>query len=334
MLTNIIIGFLGLALIGGGFYYYFYNGTSSELTNAKTKVQIETAKLNELDTRYNAERVAIAQIKEQYLALRNGVIKRTDIFFNNSESNNPTILLKIKDKTVEKDINNRRLEITKLLKLWDKKIKDLDSGLISESTMTLSAIIAEAKNDFKYVDQYIIKLRTIVSELNPTNSQLQQTQIYVYENIIEASINQVGQLVSNINSIETTIESIYLAISLGTTTPPSNTNSNPSQNTPTTPTVVTPPLVTLSQIQAQEEIVSQAEEEQALIEQGVTPPPPPNPEPYVYYPVSSQSGGSQTIIEYLQSLPSPNIDRSGWPDRSIDNTSGKPLLLDGSDQDQ
>jgi hypothetical protein len=341
--VNVIIILVGISLIGFGTYYFFPASESVELTQAKAKVSAENAKLDELNARYNAERAVIVQLNEQYASLRDGVVKKMDYFFTNPNSNNPKILLKINDKAVEKDINNRRIEITRLLEAWDKKIEDLNSGSITKKSKdTLLSMIAEAKNDIKYVETYITDLGIIINNLTPTNSQLQQTQIYAYQSIVESSISEVAVLFTNVASIEVNAIEIYQSISTSNSDTNSSTvasetnntqssagsssNSNSTQTTVQT-TVTTPALVTQADIQEQQEALAQAQAQQNQVEQGTsqttTPPVNTNTAPpttisiqNVYYQVSAPQGGSQTVIEYLWSLPSSNPDRTGWPDRS------------------
>ncbi|MEQ1499916.1 MAG: hypothetical protein ABL917_00910 [Parcubacteria group bacterium] len=323
--TKIISGVVLVAVVAFGYYFF---SREDKVVN-KTQLQIEEGKLEELMVRRNAEREVVNQIQEQYSNLRNTIMKNTDVFFKDANSNNPRIILKIKDKKVEAEINKRRLEITRLLEAWDKKVDDLESTSITEpNSVTLMDLVAGAKNDVDYVKQYIKELQSIINNITPANSKLDDSQIKTYENIINNSLNQIEQVASNVNAIETSIPAIYEALGI--------TNSNntpiPQENLPTllTPTPTpTPPIVTETQIQNQQQVVNQTAQNGGQQNSTTTTPvptPTPTQDPYLYYPVYSQYGAAQTIIEYLQSLPSPNIDKSGWPD--IDTSAGDPILFD------
>ncbi len=349
IVLNSIITVAITALILGGVYYLFIKTQKSDqLVQAETKVKVETKKLDNLNNRYSKERATIKQIQDQYMTLRNNVLKNTDRFFDDAEGDNPKFLLKINDKVLEADINKRRLAITKLLKDWDKKMADIDSDKIDQNSLpTLLAIINEAKSGIDYVNQYVNQLGNVISQLTPNTSALQQTEIYVYENIIEDSKSQVNQIVTNITSIQVAVQTTIQTANSSTTvasvsaTSSSSGSQTSSSNTTQTVAVAQQPIVTQTQIQTQAQILAQAQQQLAQIQQGInalasstqptvstTSTPTQIYIPY-YYP-SYQMGGAQTIIEYLQSLPAPNIDRTGWADATIDISSSDPLLLDGS----
>ena len=348
ILNSIIIFAVSALLVGGIYYLFTKTQKSSQIAEAEAKVKVETKKLDNLNNRYSKERATIKQIQDQYMTLRNNVLKNTDRFFDDPEGDNPKFLLKINDKTLEADINKRRLAITKLLKDWDKKMSDIDSDNIDQNSLpTLLAIINDAKSGIDYVNQYVNQLGNVISQLSPNSSSLQQTEIYVYENIIEESKSQVNQIVSNITTIQVAVQTTIQTANSSTTVASVSTTSSSggtqtSSSNPTQVAVAQQPIVTQTQIQTQAEILAQAQQQLAQIQQGIsalasstqptvstTSAPTQVYIPYSYYP-SYQLGGAQTIIEYLQSLPAPNIDRTGWADATADTSSGDPLLLDGS----
>lgn len=350
IINSVIIVVIATLLFGAVYYLFIKSQKSDLLSQAETKVKIETKKLENLNSRYSKERATIKQIQDQYMTLRNNVLKNTDRFFDDPEGDNPKFLLKINDKVLEGDINKRRLAITKLLKDWDKKMADIDSDKINQNSLpTLLAIINEAKSGIDYVNQYVNQLGNVISQLSPNSSALQQTEIYVYENIIEESRSQVNQIVSNITSIQvavqTTIQTANSSTTVASVSTTSSTGGTQTSSSNPTQTVATvqQPIVTQTQIQTQAQILAQAQQQLAQIQQGITALASSTPTvstattstptqvyiPYSYYP-SYQMSGAQTIIEYLQSLPSPNIDRTGWADATIDTSSSDPLLLDGS----
>ncbi len=343
-----------MACIGGGIYYFKRDNAKRQIDEAEKRVEVEGAKLDNLTNRYASERQAIKQLQDQYYILRNDVLKRTDRFFDNPTSNNPKIRIKIADKKVEEDINNRRQEITKLLKNWDDMMEKINSERFSDQTIpSILSIINDAKGGVEYVNLYIDKLQNVLSQVNSNTSQYQQTEIYVLGNIIEESKNQMAQISNAVNTIQTNVQT---AIANSTSNNPTSsgtstvvaTNSGTGQsagaNQQGSSSNISNPIVTNSQIQTQAEILAQAQQQLQQLQQSLSqlvasstnPASPSNAvDPNsVYLPYYSQyyyqMGGAQTIIEYLQSLPAPVIDKTGWADASRDSNSGNPLLLDGS----
>jgi len=345
-IAYVIVAVLAIILIGGSFYFYSRNKTGSLSDNqllllgANQKVEMETAKLEELHRRYQAERKIVAQIQEEYSNIKTNILRRTDIFFKNAESKNPQIIIKISNKNIEKDINNRRLEITKLLEAWDKENEIINSDSVSINLLpTLSDLVKSAKKDISYIE---------INNLSIENSDLTQSQISSYQFIIASNINEVEKVVSTFTTIENSANEIYAAnaetttVSIVAISSPGEEASTPSPTTldstetdTTAPTPLsmstTPPIVTLSQIEAQEEVVVEAEVEQAEIDQMINQPVEitievPMAPTVIVYPENLPAQG---IIQYL---PNPFADHTGWPDLTVDEISGKPLLLDGANK--
>ncbi|OHB09374.1 MAG: hypothetical protein A3H52_03275 [Candidatus Zambryskibacteria bacterium RIFCSPLOWO2_02_FULL_39_26] len=354
-IAYVIVAVLAIILIGGSFYFNSRNKTGSLSDNqllllgANQKVEMETAKLEELHRRYQAERKIVAQIQEEYSNIKTNILRRTDIFFKNAESKNPQIIIKISNKNIEKDINNRRLEITKLLEAWDKENEIINSDSVSINLLpTLSDLVKSAKKDISYIEKYIAQLESIINNLSIENSDLTQSQISSYQFIIASNINEVEKVVSTFTTIENSANEIYAAnaetttVSIVAISSPGEEASTPSPTTldstetdTTAPTPLsmstTPPIVTLSQIEAQEEVVVEAEVEQAEIEQMINQPVEitievPMAPTVIVYPENLPAQG---IIQYL---PNPFADHTGWPDLTVDEISGKPLLLDGANK--
>ncbi|HEY0221068.1 MAG TPA: hypothetical protein VGC58_02485, partial [Candidatus Paceibacterota bacterium] len=242
-----------IILITIGSYYFFTK--DNKLAEAKTKVKVETQKLDNLKDTYTKEREVIKDIKEQYNLLKNGVVRNTDIFFKDAGSNNPKILIKLSNKDQEKNINNKRLEITKLLEAWDKKIEDLESNKSSvESITTLSELVNQIKKDVRYVKQYVEELKDIVSEVTPDYSGISQNQIVTYELILGNTLEQIQQIDSNIQTVENYVPQIYAPSNApqNATTTSGTVNNNQNTNTQTTP-----PITTTTQIQNQEQVITE-----------------------------------------------------------------------------
>lgn len=307
-------------ILCGVIYILFRPKVDPRLAEAKTRVKVETKKLDDLNARYVAEQSALAELDAQYALIRDKILSNTDVFFDNVDSSNPELILKLKNKNLEKDMIKRRLEIAKLLKEWDKKIADIKSGNIPQgSSFNIFDIINGAKKDTDYVKQYISDFKKIIDGLTPQNSDVTQSQLNYYHNIIESSLNQIEEVSTNINNVNNNITQVYNSNPNGTTTTPTN-----NQNTP--------PVVTPQQIQNQQEVVNQATQQQNNLQNATTTSQTPTPPPYDPYVINYlneyQGIGAQTLIEYLQSIPAPKIDKTGWPDID-DNSSGNPIMVGG-----
>lgn len=332
--TNLVYSIIGVVivaiLIGGSFYLFSYNkdghsADGSRLVSAsKLAVETEAGKLAELERRYNAERAVIKDIQSQYSNIRNSILKKTDIFFDDPNSSNPKIRIKITDKKVLDDINRRRLQVSKLLKIWDERYNIIETDSPSIALLpSLPDMVKEAKNDIKYIEEYIKALQNIVGDLTPQDSGLTQSEINYYETVVTTNSKEIEKVVANIVLVETHTAQIYQPQTSTTTPVVVNNNSNP------TPPPVVPPIVTPSQIQAQQDALTQAQEEEDNSDEEVVEPPPPPPAsdslpPYYMY---LQTNPSPTTAKYL---PNPFADHTGWPDIVPNTQSGLPSLIDGS----
>ncbi len=312
---------IGIILVGGGFYYYLKGGggLSGDRQEALARLDTESNTLFNMKARYKAEREIISKIKDQYSSVTKNVLSKTDVFFLNPNSDNPQIKIKI-DKATQDKINSKRLQITKMLRDWQVKNEIINSDSLYEDLLpTINDLVKSAEQDMAYVKQYMKELEGIIGGLSPTNSNLTQSQIDSYENIIEDSTAYIEESVVVINQIQAEIPVIIIppqVIAIGTSTATSTTGSTG------TPAPVIPPIVTQTQINEQEQIVAEAE---AAVNPPTTSPATTTPP---VYDAPTQIIWAPTIIYYL---PPTNIDYTGWPDMTRDTVSNKPLLLQGSD---
>lgn len=318
LFTKIALTTIFILLIIGSIYYFFFK--DSRLSQAQKKVQIETSKLENLNEVSLKEREVISNIKQQYNLLRRNVVRNSDFLFNNVDSDNPQIILKITDKKKEGYINKKRREITKLFEAWDKIINDLESGKKLDKDISLQDLMNQIKNDLKYVKEYTSELRDIVKESASNYEGSEQNQIVGYEILIDNTVEQINQITENIQEIEEYIPTIY-----NTETTTGNNNGTTQTNNPT------PPIITQTQIQTQEELLQQAIE---LLQQlqnnlqnqnGTTTPVTQSTTTPEINPTPQPGLGAQTMMEYLRSLPAPIIDKTGWPDISHEDTA-KPFV--------
>ncbi len=326
---------LGIILIGGSFYYYSRsgNGLSEMQKEAKMNLDSEATSLYALKARYKAEREAISKIKDEYSSVRRNILAKTDIFFSNANSEDPRIKIKISDKSVEAEINKKRLQITKMLEAWELKNEIINSDSLYQDLLpTLNDLVKSAEQDMAYIRQYVKELEVIINNLSPNNSNLTQAQIIALESIIEDSNEYIQESISVISEIQAEIpvptNPVVVVQETGTTTQASSTGASMPTTTP--PPVVYPPIVTLTEIQTQEKKVEEAKKALESITATTTSPvtttptttPPVNTDPIHVITLPT------TIIYYL---PPSNIDYTGWPDIAPDTNVSKPLLLQGSD---
>ncbi len=321
-MTYVVVIIIGVILVGGSFYYYLKGGgnLSGDRQEAMARLDTETNTLYNMKARYKAEREIISKIKDQYSGVTKNVLSKTDVFFLNPNSDNPQIKIKI-DKATQDRINGKRLQITRMLRDWQVKNEIINSDSLYEDLLpTISDLVKSAEQDMAYIKQYMKELEDIIGNLSPANSDLTQNQIDSYENIIEEGTVYIEESVVVINQIQAEIPVLIIptiVTTTGTSTTVSSTTSSSS-----TPTPVVPPIVTLTDIKEQENIVAEAET-------AVNPPTtsPATTTPPVYD-APTQIIWAPTIIYYL---PPTNIDYTGWPDMTRDSLSNKPLLLQGSD---
>ena len=355
-----LVAVLGVIFLVSGFYYFKHRQVSEKsLTPSERTVHTESIKLENLQKRQKMEANVIADLQKQYSSASGGVLGLTDALFRNAQSQDPKILIKIKDKNLEKTINEKRKEITKRINDWDKLLESLNlESLNTEKSdesiyITLTDLAVISGNDILYIQEYLQMLQNIVGDLTPVNSNLTESQIESYQSIVATNLLQVNEVIAQSKEVISYIETVYeptVTFMSNNSSPQENNeavvSSNastqgegepvPSQSNP----VSVPPLVTSEQIQAQETVVAQAEANQNAIEnqtngtefsntdgsyQNPNDQAPEYATPSPYLPPSSPP--PETIIEYLQNLPSPYTNPDWWPD--VSPTSLKPELLQG-----
>jgi len=291
---------LGVLLMGGGFYYYSKNigGFSVQEQEAKLKLEEEKTKLAEMKARYEKERAIIARIEQEYANVGLNIFSKTDSFFYDSETDNPKIKFKITDKNIEKDINNRRAQIAKMLEAWKKKIAAINSITDFQSlSLTLADLVKGAEKDMAYIQQYVRELENIISKLSTKDSNLTQAEINSYTSIIKIVSEQIQTSIAVVDNIQIEI------------TPPVT-------QIPAT----IPPIVTPAQIQEQEKVVIEAQivvDTPPVVSAPVTPP------------VTSPVTPVVPLSYPTRYLPSSDIDYSDWLDLKPKENPGKPIFIEG-----
>ena len=324
---------LVLVIIFGSFYFYSANKekkvtkkplTVQDLEEANAVVERETENLNFLESRYSSERAVIGEIQNQYSKISDVILKKTDALFNNPQTQNPEIKVKVATKKIDEDINSKRLEITEALDSWRDTMELIDSNT-NKNLPTLPALVEKAKQDVAVVVEYVKELDKIVKVLTPADSGLTQAQIDTYK-------SEVAQAVAEAQKANTITEAIIVPVIVPPQNEPSNTTNPPNPETQNTPNPeqpaapVAPPIVTVEEIKAQEQVVAEAVAQQQIIEQALNATTTPQAEVVVPTPdpVSYPTPGDVT------GTPFQGIDKSGWPVLKPEETNG-PTRLQGSD---
>jgi len=201
---KIFIAIVTILLAGAvlGSVIYFFNQAKKQSTSQKTQTElqadlaiarknlaIETKRLAELRNNSYFHKIS----EEEYLKTKK-LVEQTDIFFKDANSDQPKILLQTKNKIIETEINNKRAQINKFMKIW------ADNN--AHSLETDKKLIAEIKTYLLVIQSYINQLQDIVSDLSINNSALSASQINSYGALIQNSSRELANIISTINQTE------------------------------------------------------------------------------------------------------------------------------------
>lgn len=326
-LNYIIAGVIVAVIIGGSFYFYLKNNSLpnplsifSGSNSNKLDVSDEIGKLNTLLQRSRDEKVILAEIQKQYSKAGES-IKKSDVLFDNPDSANPKIKIKISNPDVEKNINAKRAEVTRILKAWDETVRNMNSYSPRDIVPNMLVLYGATQRDIAFVEDYIRELQQVVSGLTPTTSGLSQTQLDSYNSVVSIVLNEISSIVTSTAAIQAPVET-YVQTYLPQIIPPTQTETVPNPEPTTNPTTnpdtgttpqapVLPPIVTPADIVEQQNNVTEAEE-QASQNQNL-------------------NGVTQTYSPYAQNPEPqyvPNPDHEGWIDLTPSNNPG-PKLIEG-----
>lgn len=164
------------------------NQNSAELAVAKQKLALETQRLKEM--RVNSYFIKVSNA--EYEKAKN-LVSDTDIFFSNPGSEHPEIQLKVKNKIIATDINNRRAKINEILEIWSKN---------GESLETDQKLLDEINTYLLIIQSYLGQLNNIVSNLSTTDSGLTTRQIDSYADLIKNSFAEIEDIINTIKEAE------------------------------------------------------------------------------------------------------------------------------------
>jgi hypothetical protein len=206
---------------------------SADLAWAKTRLQMETTKLNALKTEAALAGGLDQTLRDTYLKVNNAIANKTNFQLQTNTA-------------LQTQLTATRAEISAILNNWQSLV----------TTQNTSALQAAIKKDLPTVQNYLNTLSNTVNSLTPANSGLTQTQITTYQNAVTAATEEVNNAVVTLTTAETTNTTTQTSTN---TTTSSGSNTSGSSNTGGSNTGGS--TNTQQQIEEQQEIVDQIEEE-------------------------------------------------------------------------
>lgn len=118
----------------------------------------------------NAETDAVNAAHTSFTEAQSSLFNYTDAFFQNPQSQNPTIMLRTQTLDQGTAINNERVVVSTALLGWSNELATSTSNQASQ-------LISDSSNYLSTIKQFMNNLSVIVNALNPGNSGLSQTAI-------------------------------------------------------------------------------------------------------------------------------------------------------------
>ncbi len=187
---------------------------SADLAWARTRLQMETTKLNQLKQQSVAAQILNSTLRDTYLKINDAITGKTDVLFANARSLNPNLRLNT-PAAIENRINAARSEITQILSTWQTLVG------AGSSPQNIQALQNAITSDLPTVTAFLQELATIVNNLTPGNSGLTAAEIIE----LQVAINTAQEQVTN---AATTLTNVISNPSNNSN--PSDTNSNNVQN--------------------------------------------------------------------------------------------------------
>jgi hypothetical protein len=197
-------------IVGVGVFYYMRSSNSddallkkqaelkAQLANAKSKLANEKDKLNDAEKAFRVAFPFYDFVDDQLIAMSQAV-SRTDVLFQNPQTDNPVLKVKTSNPEVQKNIEEKRVVINQILSDWRSRVDVALAGKIDKSTLD------QLKKDSITIQTYVNDLNAYVDSLTPANSGLTQTQIQSYEQMIDSVLQEIKDV---INAIDTTGQNI------------------------------------------------------------------------------------------------------------------------------
>ncbi len=143
----------------------------------------------------NAEKDGVNASHDGFAKAQSSLINFTDSFFNNPQTQNPTISIRTNTPDTANSINTERLKISDVLSRWSAELgtstPDNAAQLISDSHVYLASI-----------KQFMSDLSVIVNALSPTNSGLSQTQITLDVATMNSGLSTLNGAVDSVTAAQ------------------------------------------------------------------------------------------------------------------------------------
>lgn len=213
--------------IGGILAVLDQNELSAQLLQAKANIQAQQAKLDELKRGTRPEEIRIGEVKAEnariamedankgvvdaiqdaYTKSDDAVRNRADQFISNGRSANPQLSIQISDPQLEIAIEQKRLDMEKILMLWNIKLSGLSTaGDLAEAMTT-------AKQNLGAASSFLDTAALIANSLTPA-SNLSQTTINGWRSDISTARTNVNAAIANLSAADEKMRSAGSALTL------------------------------------------------------------------------------------------------------------------------
>ncbi len=164
-------------------------GSPSSLSSDQTRVSSAAMSLS------SAEMDAVNASHDGFAKAESALFNYTDSFFNNPQSQNPTINVHTDTTDTANAINFERLTVSDTLSKWSDELSTATSG-------DAANLASDSHNYLSSIKQFMSDLSVIVNNLNPFNSGFSQTQITTYVATMNAGLSTLNAAVDSITAAQ------------------------------------------------------------------------------------------------------------------------------------
>ena len=209
--TTLTLVLVSAFVIAVGVFFYMRSGNSenallkkqadlkAQLANAKSKLGNEKDKLNDAEKAFRAAFPFYDFVDDQLVAM-NQAVNRTDVLFQNPQTENPVLKIKTSNPEVQKNIEDKRTIINEILQDWRSRVDVTLAGKIDKATLD------QLKKDSLTIQSYVNDLNAYVDSLTPANSGLSQSQIQSYQQMIDSVIQEIKDAINSIDTTGSTLQ--------------------------------------------------------------------------------------------------------------------------------
>ncbi len=175
------------------------------------ELSIEDSKLKSAQIIYDDSKTAvITSLYDSYIKTENSILNYVGVFFTNSQSVNPNIILPTYSYNKENEIENLRVIVTEKLNAWKN---DLD--LLTLSTSTDIVVYVEKVHVYlESIKDFMSKLSYILLNIDTGNSGLSQATINSYNVTFNSAMSIFNTAISSIATAESNYRSALSSLNL------------------------------------------------------------------------------------------------------------------------